>query len=59
MRELFVEICKVLVDEVLEFLAIDHVQLAPHLNHLVTALLEIFIVIIFIIERCPSGDSIL
>ena len=48
--ELFVEIGEILVDQVLEFLAIDHIDLTAHLNHLVASLLKILIFLV-IIER--------
>lgn len=48
--ELFVEIGEILVDQVLEFLAIDHIYLTAHLYHLVAALFKILIILV-IIER--------
>ena len=56
-RELFVEICKILVYQILELLAIYHVYLTAHLNHLVATLLKILILLI-IIER-DIGVSVL
>ena len=45
MIELLVKVSKVLIDKIFELLAVNHIHLTPHLNHLVAALLKIFVVV--------------
>lgn len=55
--ELFVEISEILIDQVFKLLAVNHVNLTAHFNHLIAALLEVVIIIILKLRSIHFGSE--